>query len=445
MTKTAALPPKAKTSHSAMFQLLCDLYPLHRTINSDDMEKSLQMIGSYIGGGYKLHRYEPGTPAFTWHVPYRYYVDEAYIEWNGKKFADFNENNLSLVSYSVPVDKTVSYEELREHVYTSQSQPNELPWIFKYYEKNWGFCMRLSEWNTLDPNGTYRVVIRSRFEKKPFVIGEFVLPGKSKEELLWVSDVCHPNQVNDSISGAVIAADLARELRKDYEGYYTIRFLFLPETIGSIVWFSRNEDKISTIKYGMFSEMVGNSNRFLLKTSKQGNELIDRVSKSVLKRHERCGPTEVVPFMNIVPGNDEKVMNSIGIDVPTISITRWPYPEYHTSADHPGIIDPERLDEAKSVFSEIIHILNTNAFPIYLSKGPVFLSRFGLWVEWRDNPKLNGAIQKILFLLDGEHSVFDISEEVEIDYDTVYTYLRKFEKEKLIRWSRQPEANQKRK
>ncbi len=423
---------------SRMFQLLKDLYPLHRTINSDDMEKSLNMIGDFIGTGYKIHDYEPGTAAFTWFVPYRYYVDEAYIESEGKRYADFSQNNLSIVSYSDPVDQTISFDELKQHVYTSERQPNEIPWMFKYYKKDWGFCMKLNEWKTLKPNAKYHVVIKSRFEKKPFQVGEIVIKGKTSEEILWVSDVCHPNQVNDSISGAVVAAELAKEFNKNYNGKYTFRFLFLPETIGSIVWFSKNEDKINHIKFGIFSEMVGNNNRFLLKQTRKGNTLLDRVTAQVLSQHETHGKAEIIPFKNIVPGNDEKVMDSVGIDIPTISLTRWPYPEYHTTADNPSIIGQTNLDEAKTVFSKIIHILNKDAYPIYLSKGPIFLSRFDLWVEWRDNPELNRAIQLISFLLDGQHSVFDIAEEARIDFDTLYSYLKKFETHHLIRWSEKP-------
>ncbi len=438
MLETEQKPKATTKKDSAMYRLLCELYPLHRTVNSDDFEKSLRIIGSFIGNGFKINSYEPGTSAFTWTVPYRYYVDEAYIEHNGKKYANFADNNLSIVSYSISVDKTLSYDELKSHVHTNEILPNEIPWMFKYYEKNWGFCMRHNEWKTFDKNGTFRAIIKSRFEKKPFLIGEYVIRGKSKEEILWVSDICHPNQVNDSISGAVVAAQLAKELSKNYTGQYSIRFLFLAETIGSIVWFSRNENEIKKIKHGIFSEMVGNRNRFLLKLSREGDNSIDYAMTHVLQRYERCGKAEVIPFKNIVPGNDEKVMDSVGIDIPSISLTRWPYPEYHTTADNPSIIDPENLEEAKNVFADAIHILNTNLYPTYLSKGPVFLSRFGLWVEYKENPKLNGAIQLILFLLDGKHSVFDIAQEVELDYKTVYSYLKKFEKQKLIRWSTQP-------
>lgn len=421
-----------------MFRLMCDLYPLHRTINSDDFEKSLGIIGNFLGDGFKIHAYDPGTEAFTWFVPYRYYVDEAYIEYNGRRYADFSQNSLSIVSYSVPVDKTVTYEELKPHVYTSEAQPDEIPWIFKYYQKEWGFCMPLNVWKTFDKNGTFRVVIKSRFEKKPFQVGELVIPGKSKEEILWVSDICHPNQVNDSITGAVVAAQIAKELKGRYDGHYTLRFLFLAETIGSIVWFSRNEEKIPGIKFGMFCEMVGNNNRFLFKRTRQDSTLIDRVAAHVLAQHETHGATESIPFAKVVPGNDERVMNGAGIDIPSVSITRWPYPQYHTTADNPSMIVPENLEEAKTVFTEILNILNTNRYPIYLSRGPIFLSRYNLHVAWLDNPKLNRCLEQILFSLDGKHSVFDIAEEVGLDYATVYGYLKKFEEHQLIRWSDTP-------
>lgn len=426
---------------SGMYRLLCDLYPLHRTINSDDFEKALGIIRSFVGGNFKIRGYEPGEPAFTWFVPYRYHVDEAYIEWNGKRYANFADHPLSVVSYSFPVDRVVTYGELKTHVYTHEALPDEIPWMFKYYQKEWGFCLRHNEWKTFDPKASYRVVIKSRFEKEPFQVGELLIPGKSKEEILWVSDVCHPYQANDSLAGAVVAAQTAKTLRGRYQGHYSIRFLFLPETIGSIVWFARNLKKIKRIKYGMFSEMVGKDNPFRLKLSHQGNTRIDRVAAHVLRRHERHGKAEVIAFKGGHPGNDERVMNGAGIGIPTISLTRWPYPEYHTTADNPSIIKPENLDETLKVFGDIFHILNTDRYPVYQSQGPIFLSRYGLWVDWRENPKLNAALETILQLLDGRHSVFDIAEETELDFAVVTSYLEQFQKHKLIRWSSKPKAS----
>ena len=429
---------KTESNPKPMMELLRALYPLHRTINSDDFELSLKMIQDFLGGNLTIHSYEPGTPVYSWQVPSRYYVDEAYIECDGKRYAEFSKNSLHIVSYSVPVDEVVSYETLKEHVFTSTRQPNEIPWMFKYYDKTWGFCMRKTEWEKLDPNKKYRVVIRSRFEKKPFLIGEVVVPGKTQEEILWVSDICHPNQVNDSISGAVVAAQTIKDYLENYDGHYTLRFLFLAETIGSITWFAHNEGKLKNIRFGLYCEMLGKDDPFRLKLSRQGETSFDYAAQRVFSQYEKHGQTVVIPFKEMIPGNDEKVMNACGIDIPSVSFTRWPYPEYHTTADNPSIIKPENLSESKEAAQALIAEMNASRYPIYLSKGPIFLSGNGLWVYAHENEKLNKAIQKLLFLIDGQHSVRDIAEEVQVEEKVIEDYLNRFEAKGFIRWSPTP-------
>jgi len=146
----------------------------------------------------------------------------------------------------------------------------------------------------------------------------------------------------------------------------------------------------------------------------------------------------VIPFSCLEPGNDENVMNGLGIDIPAVSVTRWPYREYHTSADNPSMIGKENLVEALDAILKIIDTININLYPLYLSKGPVFLTRYGLWVDWHVQPKLNAAIERMLILMDGKHSVFDIAQEVHLDCRTVYDYLKRFEVHKLIRWLDKP-------
>ena len=64
-----------------MIELLNKLYPLHRTINSDDMEKALSICGEYLADDrYKIHRYKPHQEVFTWYIPERYRVNEAWLE-----------------------------------------------------------------------------------------------------------------------------------------------------------------------------------------------------------------------------------------------------------------------------------------------------------------------------------------------------------------------------
>ena len=57
---------------------------------------------------------------------------------------------------------------------------------------------------------------------------------------------------------------------------------------------------------------------------------------------------------------------------------------------------------------------------------PVFLSGYGLWADWRENWDLNRAIEKIMNKFEGKHSIFDIAEQVGLDYWTVREYVKKF-------------------
>jgi aminopeptidase-like protein len=112
--------------------------------------------------------------------------------------------------------------------------------------------------------------------------------------------------------------------------------------------------------------------------------------------------------------------------VPCISINRWPYDQYHTTEDNPSIIREDMLQDAADVIEEIVRIYASNYIPKRNFRGPVFLSGHGLWVDWRDDFDLNRAIEKIMMSFEGDRSVFDIAEQVDLDYWVVRDYVEKF-------------------
>jgi len=104
----------------------------------------------------------------TWQVPERYVVHEAYLEVEGgERVVDFKNNPLHIVSYSLPVDKTLSFEELQPHLYFNEKRPHTIPWVFKYYDRDWGFCLPKNVFDKLPRNKNYRVVIKSEFITDP--------------------------------------------------------------------------------------------------------------------------------------------------------------------------------------------------------------------------------------------------------------------------------------
>ncbi len=426
--------------YSSLKSILAEFFPLHRTLASEDQDRTLEIIGAHMppAANYHIETYAPLTPVWTWQVPERYVVHEAYLEIEGgERILDFRQNPLHLVSYSLPVDQVLTFDELRPHLYFNEDRPHAIPWIFKYYQRDWGFCLPKDLFDRLPRHQKYRAVIRAEFVTDPaqgFKVATAVIhpvggPDPEAGEFLVQAHTCHPMQANDDGSGVVSAIELAWRLSENPlpPGSMSVRFWFGPETIGTIAWLAHNEELIPRLRGGIFLEMTGNRNRIAWHHSRQHRHLLDRVADHVLRPHN---PEE--REFAAAPANDERVVNGPGVNVPCISLNRWPYAEYHTSDDNLAIIDEAMLVEAADLAGQIIRIYATNYIPRRTFRGPVFLSGHGLWVDWRENWALNRAIEKIMMRFEGEHTIFDIAEQVGLDYWMVRDYVEKFRAKGLI-------------
>lgn len=419
-------------SGEAMHRLLTDLWPLHRTLNSDDMERALEMCGAYLGGEhYTIHRFAPRTDVFTWWVPERYHVREAWLEIDGERVADFARNPLHLLSYALPKKISGKLADFRDHLWTNPARPDAIPWEFKYYERDWGFCLRHADLERFSDDAPVKGVIDVAFGEEDFCLGEVYLPGESDADVLFLTNICHPAQANDSLAGLVVGLEMARRLAARPSRRHGLRLLVVPETVGTVAWLARHEEAARRIRHAWFCEMVGHDNSFILQRSRQGDALIDRAFLTVLPRHRRHGEERTGPFREVV-ASDEMVTNGPGFDIPTPSLTRWPYAEYHTSDDNPDIVRPENLAEALDVVLGVWEALETNYYPRRTFKGPVMLSRFGLWVDWREDRELNLKTEKLMTMLEGDRSVIDIAFELGLPAETVRRYLDRFHEAGLI-------------
>lgn len=413
--------------------LVEELYPLHRTLVSDDTDKALEIIGREFPKSmdYRIDNYPPGSDAWTWKIPERYRVNSAYIEVNGKRIIDFADNPLHLVSYSLPINKTISWNELVLHLHYSEQRPNAIPWEFKYYQRDWGFCLSKNQYDALPRMEQYHVVIDSEFDSTPIRGLKTGIGQLGNGEILLCAHICHPYQCNDDLVGVAVAVEIAKRLDKKplTENNNGVRWLFCPETIGSIAYFSNHEDEIDNIKYGIFIEMVGTLDELVLQHSLQRNSQVDAVMEYVLDRkvkYWRRGN-----FREVIV-NDEMVINGPGVNIPCVSLSRWPYEEYHTSDDNPSIIKEHKLKEAADVVEETVRILASNYKPKRTFKGPIFLSRYNLWVNWRVDPELNKAMDIIMFNLEGDKTIFEISQIAKLEYWKTWNYIEEFRKNGLV-------------
>jgi len=420
--------------------LVAQLHPLHRTLVSDGTDDALALIGEQLPAEmeYYLENYPPTKRVWTWRVPERFKVDEAYLETEtGERLIDFRDNPLHLVSYSLAVDRVLTWDELRPHLYFSERRPGAIPWVFKYYERDWGFCLSRDQFERLPHDQRYHAVIRTRFEAAPdhgLRVGVAVVgptENRADDEVLLCAHICHPGQSNDDATGVAVCVEVLRRLaaRPLPSGARSVRCLFGPETIGTICYLAHHEDLWPRLAGGLFIEMAGNRNSLALQRTRQDQHVLDRIAVAVLSR--RAQPFRQGAFRDIIR-NDEMVINGPGVNVPCLSLSRWPYEEYHTSDDRPELVDEAMLIDTADAAEAIIRIFATNYVPQRTFQGPIFLSGYGLHVDQRVNRELNRALEQIMLRLEGRDSIFDIAEAVKLDYDLVWEFVEQLRAKGLV-------------
>jgi len=393
-----------------MYELISDLYPVCRSITGNGVRSTLERIARQIP--IAVHEVPSGTPVFDWVVPREWNIDDAYvITPTGEKIAEFKRHNLHVLNYSVPVHKTVTLEELKQHLFTLPEHPDWIPYRTSYYKENWGFCISHNQLRSL-PDGEYEVFIDATLESGHLSYGELFLQGETSEEILFSCHVCHPSLCNDNLSGIALTTYLADCLAKQ-QLRYSYRFLFIPATIGSITWLALNEEKTGSIKHGFVVTCVGDGGPFTYKKSRRGTAEIDRAVLHVL-RHSRQGFREIdfYPY-----GYDERQYCSPGFNLAVGSLSRsshGQYREYHTSADNLELVKAQYLKDSFETFIDVIDLLESNRTYINLNpKCEPQLGKRGLYSQVGAPAGSRVKEMALLWVLnysDGEHDLLDIAE-----------------------------------
>ena len=392
---------------SQIHELIESLYPICRSITGDGVRRTLARLREHVP--LAVHEVPSGTAVFDWTVPREWNISGAHVETpDGERLVDFDAHSLHVVGYSVPVDRVVGHEELMRHVHTLPGHPDWIPYRTSYYSENWGFCVRHRELERFCRD-EYRVRIDSTLGPGSLSYGELFLPGRTDEEFLIFSHVCHPSLCNDNLSGVALTAFAAKALgeRTNRYGY---RFVWAPGTIGSIAWLSLNRDRVRRIRHGLVAVLLGDPGPFHYKRSRRGDADIDRIVADAIG--ERGG--RVLPFEPY--GYDERQFCSPAFDLPVGRLTRSPngaYPEYHTSADDLGLVSADALRESYDLLLEIVDAAEQDRRYVNLSPHcEPQLGRRGLYRSGGGTslPERELAMLWVLNLSDGGHSLLDIAE-----------------------------------
>lgn len=410
-----------------MYQLAEKLFPICRSITGDGVRQTLDILKEEYGD-IQVYEVPSGTQVFDWTVPREWNIRDAYIEDSqGKRIIDFKENNLYVMGYSLPMDRVMSLEELKKIIFTQPDQPDVIPYVTSYYQQRSGFCMSENLKNSLQED-TYHCVIDSELKEGSLTYGEIILKGDTEEEVLLSTYICHPSMANNEVSGPVVTIELVKWLAALKQRRYTYRILFIPETIGSITYLSRNLEimKKNTIA-GFVLSCLGDDRTYSIVETKYGDTLTDRLLKNILQYHF----PDYICYDFLHRGSDERQYNAPGVDLPVCGVCRSKYeeyPEYHTSADDLSLISEEGLQGSVTLMKKCIMALEYNYFYKLSCCCEPQLGKRGLYPTLSQKGKYSDAaliMRDLVAYADGRIDLIEISNRIHTPIDRLIPLIDK--------------------
>lgn len=404
---------KRRSSQSLELEKYFDrLWPICRSILGPGYRESLQILSEVMP--MERLRFKTGQRVFDWKIPQEWRPKRAFfVDPKGRRRAEFSRNNLHLLNYSAPFRGKLPLDELQQHLYSLPEMPDAIPYLTSYYRRRWGFCLSHRERQRL-PKGNYEVVIDTEFKDGALEIGEAVLPGKTDEEILFSSYLCHPSLANNELSGPLALVFLYRRLAAMPNRRYTYRFAIMPETIGAVAYLVRRGSHLKRrLAAGYQITCVGDPGPFTYKTCREPGTLADRVALEVLKG---LGRHTVVPFHPAF-GSDERQYASPGFNLPVGSLMRTMYGryrEYHTSLDDKSFIRFEALSGSVDAYVEMARALEANrVWKTTVPHGVPMLGKRGLYPTLGSQRDCDKKVEEMMWLLnfaDGTRDLVGIAE-----------------------------------
>jgi aminopeptidase-like protein len=275
----------------------------------------------------------------------------------------------------------VDVDELKRHLHFDHRYDDSIAFhfrqMFRSWQRDWGFCVPKRLHDSLTP-GDYDVVIETEESDGVLRLLELTHQGELEETIVFGANLDHPGVANDGMAGVVVGIELFRQLIQR-PTKFTYKLVLSQGIIGSEYYLGKQPAaQRGRIKEGVFLEMLGSATQLAFQASREGKSNIEYAVRTALE--ERGTSHRTGPFESIIL-NDEYIWEAYGI--PMASLSRFPYPEYHSSRDDVSIIRQENLREAVEVLERAIEILETSVLVERRFAGNICLSnpRYDLYVD----------------------------------------------------------------
>ena len=118
----------------------------------------------------------------------------------------------------------ITYQKLIKNLHFIKNIPNAIPYVASITKKLGVFVCTIN--TKAKKKGLYEVYINSNFnENGSMSIGEILIKGKVKNEILLSTNICHPSMVSNELAGPVILNHIAKYYLNT-NPYFSLRILF---------------------------------------------------------------------------------------------------------------------------------------------------------------------------------------------------------------------------
>jgi aminopeptidase-like protein len=427
---------------------LCDLidhylkrlFHINRCITGKGNRESLRILQEIAP--IQIKEYPSGSNVYDWVIPDEWIAKDAWIkDANGEKLIDFQKNNLHLISYSIPVQEQISFSTLEKKLHYLEELPKAIPYRTSYYKKDWGFCVTKSQYQILkNSKEPFEVLIDTKFSPNGSLsVGEVLIPGRNKKEILVSTYICHPSLANDNLSGVVLTAFLAKNLIKKKLNL-SYRFIFVPETIGAISYCANNEQSMKDIDTGLVITCVGGPGEYSYKQSLNSKHYINSLTEEVFRE----GGINFSTYPFDIHGSDERQYSSQRFRINTTTICKdkyYEYDYYHTSLDDLNFVSAKNIGQSLTLYIKLIDKLEgVVIFKSLVQNCEVMLSKHGLYPELggsilpnQDSQKELNLILWLIFYCDGHMPIDQISKKISKPIKDIYKVALILEKKNILK------------
>ena len=248
---------------------------------------------------------------------------------------------------------------------------------FRSWKRDWGFCVPKAFYDSL-AEGEYEVIIETEEAEGVLKMLEYTHQGALDESIAICANLDHPGVANDGLSGVVVGIELMRRLAQK-QTKYSYKLVLAQGIMGSEYYLGKgNVSERDRILECICLWMLGSRTGLALQQSRGA---CSNIEHAVGQTMDNLGISFRRGEFESIIINDEYVWEAYGI--PTCSLSRMPYPEYHSSRDNLSIMSPKRLDEAVAILEGAFSFLENTALVYKHFTGNICLSnpKYDLYID----------------------------------------------------------------